>query len=64
MNLLQHSGEFMTQIRPLAICVFSQNGKILVCEGYDATTSDTFYRPLGGGIEFGEHLYLRQDSRS
>ena len=44
----------MSQIRPLAICIFSHNGKILVFEGYDPSKDETFYRPLGGGIEFGE----------
>ena len=45
----------MNQIRPLAICIFSHKDKILVCEGYDPVKDETFYRPLGGGIEFGEH---------
>jgi len=27
----------------------------LVFEGYDPVKDETFYRPLGGGIEFGEH---------
>ncbi len=44
----------MSLIRPLAICIFSHNGKILVFEGYDPTKGETFYRPLGGAIEFGE----------
>lgn len=44
----------MNQIRPIAICVFLQNHKILVSEGYDPVKVETFYRPLGGGIEFGE----------
>jgi len=44
----------MNQIRPLAICVFRNNGHILVAEGYDPVKKQTFYRPLGGGIEFGE----------
>jgi len=44
----------MNQIRPIAICVFSRNDKILVFEGYDPSKDQTFYRPLGGGIEFGE----------
>jgi 8-oxo-dGTP pyrophosphatase MutT (NUDIX family) len=44
----------MSQIRPLAICIFSHNGKILVFEGYDPTKDESFYRPLGGAIEFGE----------
>ena len=43
------------KIRPLAICVFRNNNRILVAEGYDPVKQQTFYRPLGGGIEFGEH---------
>jgi 8-oxo-dGTP pyrophosphatase MutT (NUDIX family) len=42
------------RIRPLAICVFRHNECILVAEGYDAVKNQHFYRPLGGGIEFGE----------
>jgi 8-oxo-dGTP pyrophosphatase MutT (NUDIX family) len=42
------------KIRPLAICVFCNNDRILVAEGYDPVKKTTFYRPLGGGIEFGE----------
>jgi len=45
----------MPKIRPLAICIFRHNGKILVSEEHDPTKGETFYRPLGGGIEFGEH---------
>jgi ADP-ribose pyrophosphatase YjhB (NUDIX family) len=41
-------------VRPLAICVFRHNGKILVCEGTDSVKNETFYRPAGGMIEFGE----------
>ena len=43
------------KIRPLAICVFRNNNRILVAEGYDPVKKQTFYRPLGGGIEFGEY---------
>jgi len=42
------------RIRPLAICVFRHNDRILVAEGYDSVKDEYFYRPLGGGIEFGE----------
>jgi len=42
------------RIRPLAICVFRNNNRILVAEGYDSVKDEYFYRPLGGGIEFGE----------
>jgi 8-oxo-dGTP pyrophosphatase MutT (NUDIX family) len=44
----------MNQIRPLAICVFRHRDRILVAEGYDPVKQQAFYRPLGGGIEFGE----------
>ena len=42
------------KIRPLAICVFLHQGRILVSVGYDSVKKQTFYRPLGGKIEFGE----------
>lgn len=42
-------------IRPIAICVFQHNGRILAAEGYDPKKQQTFYRPLGGAIEFGEY---------
>lgn len=42
------------RIRPLAICIFRHHDCILVAEGYDSVKDEYFYRPLGGGIEFGE----------
>jgi len=45
----------MPTIRPIAICVFRNENRILVFEGYDPFKQQYFYRPLGGGIEFGEH---------
>ncbi|HEX5838172.1 MAG TPA: NUDIX domain-containing protein [Anaerolineales bacterium] len=45
----------MNRIRPLAICIFRKNDRILVAEGYDPVKNEHFYRPLGGGIEFGEY---------
>lgn len=44
----------MNQIRPVALCVFRNNDRILVFEGFEKLRNETFYRPLGGGIEFGE----------
>jgi len=41
-------------IRPLVIAVFRQGDRILAAEAYDPLKDETFYRPLGGGIEFGE----------
>jgi 8-oxo-dGTP pyrophosphatase MutT (NUDIX family) len=42
-------------IRPIALCVFRRGDDVLVAEGYDRVKEELFYRPLGGGIEFGEH---------
>jgi 8-oxo-dGTP pyrophosphatase MutT (NUDIX family) len=42
-------------ILPIAICIFQDNGRILVAEGFDGRKNQVFYRPLGGTIEFGEH---------
>ena len=42
-------------IRPIAICVFRHDGRILAAEGYDPLKAQVFYRPLGGAIEFGEY---------
>ena len=47
----------MPRIRPLAICIFRNQDRILVAEGYDPVKKQTFYRPLGGRIEFGEWSY-------
>lgn len=43
------------QIRPIAIGIFRRDDQILVFEGYDPACDETFYRPLGGAIEFGEY---------
>jgi 8-oxo-dGTP pyrophosphatase MutT (NUDIX family) len=42
-------------IRPVALCIVRRADALLVYEGYDPTKRQTFYRPLGGGILFGEH---------
>lgn len=48
-------------IRPLALGIVWRSGdhgdELLVCEYYDHVKDETFYRPLGGGIEFGERGY-------
>lgn len=41
-------------IRPLALCIFHHQGRILVNEAHDPVKNQRFCRPLGGGIEFGE----------
>ncbi len=42
-------------VRPIAICVFRRDGRILAAEYDDPVRDQTFYRPLGGTIEFGEY---------
>ncbi len=42
------------RIRPMALCVFRHRGRILVARGRDSNNGASFYRPLGGGIDFGE----------
>jgi ADP-ribose pyrophosphatase YjhB (NUDIX family) len=44
----------MPKIRPIALAVPRRGDDILVFEYHDPTKDQTFYRPLGGGIEFGE----------
>ncbi len=43
------------RIRPLAMCIFRRGDKILAAEHFDTATQLQFYRPVGGGIEFGEY---------
>ena len=42
------------RIRPLALCVFRRGDMIFVARGHDSLKGETFYRPIGGRIEFGE----------
>jgi 8-oxo-dGTP pyrophosphatase MutT (NUDIX family) len=44
-------------IRAIAICVFRKGDGIFVPELYDPLKKQTFYRPLGGAIEFGERSH-------
>lgn len=43
------------EIRPVALGVVRRGDELLVGEDSDPATAETFYRLLGGGIEFGEH---------
>jgi len=43
------------RVKSKAVCVFRWDDKIFVAEGYDPTRAETFYRPIGGTIEFGEY---------
>lgn len=40
------------EIRPIVLGIAVRKNKLLVAEGYDKVKKNTFYRCLGGGIEF------------
>lgn len=42
------------RVRPIAIGLLVHRDHVLCARGYDAVKEQTFYRPLGGEIEFGE----------
>ncbi|GKV89166.1 MULTISPECIES: NUDIX hydrolase [Pectobacterium] len=44
----------MQKIRAKAVCLFRNNGKILLAEGHDPIKDEHYVLPLGGGIDFGE----------
>ncbi len=43
-----------TRARPVALAVIREGDEIFVFEGHDPHKGETFCRPLGGTIEFGE----------
>jgi 8-oxo-dGTP pyrophosphatase MutT (NUDIX family) len=44
----------MSQIRVVALALIEHNNRFLLAESKDNVKNETFYRPIGGGIEFGE----------
>ena len=42
------------RIRPIAVAIIRHGNRMLVEEGYDPIKQQRFFRPLGGGIDFGE----------
>ncbi len=42
------------KIRPIALCLFGNKGRILASKGFDRTKGEHFYRLLGGSIDFFE----------
>ena len=50
--------DYSNFLRPLVICVFRHEEKILACLGNDNVKNNEFYRPLGGMIEFGERAEI------
>jgi 8-oxo-dGTP pyrophosphatase MutT (NUDIX family) len=43
------------RIRPVALCIFCHESKILTAKSIDRVKHEIFYRPVGGGIDFGEN---------
>lgn len=41
-------------IRAKVVCLFAQGDRWLLTEGLDPLTQQTYWMPIGGGIEFGE----------
>lgn len=44
----------MNKIRPNALVIIKKDGKVLAIKAKDDVVGDTFYRLIGGGVEFGE----------
>ena len=44
----------MSSIRLVALALIEHNGRWLFARSHDPATNEEFYRPLGGGIDFGE----------
>ncbi|MBD1837410.1 NUDIX hydrolase [Coleofasciculus sp. FACHB-64] len=42
------------EIRVLALGLIRNDERIFISEGYDPVKQNTFYRALGGGVDFGE----------
>lgn len=50
-----YRGTLGKKIRPLALALLkNKKGQMLLHKAYDSLKNETFYRPLGGGIEFHE----------
>ncbi|MEH2297700.1 MAG: NUDIX hydrolase [Nostoc sp.] len=45
------------EIRVIALGLIRDGERIFLSEGYDPVKQETFYRALGGGVEFGETSY-------
>ncbi|MEO5951958.1 MAG: NUDIX domain-containing protein, partial [Chloroflexia bacterium] len=56
MNEAALQGDILKEkrIRATALGIFRRGDEIFVAKGYDPNKDQYFYRPLGGGIEFGE----------
>ena len=44
----------MEQITVKALCLIEHKGRLLLCKGYDRVKKETFFRFVGGTVNFGE----------
>lgn len=44
----------MRNIRAKSVCIFRNQDKVLLAEGFDPAKNETYLSPVGGGIDFGE----------
>ena len=42
------------QIRVLALGLIKKGNRVFISQGYDPVKQKTFYRAMGGGVDFGE----------
>ena len=55
----EYSGVFPPPyIRTIAIALIRRDDQVLMAEGFDSTREASFYRALGGGVEFGESSWV------
>lgn len=45
---------FAQKIRVLALAIISQGDRLFISQGFDPVKQETFYRVMGGGVDFGE----------
>jgi len=50
-------GQPKQRIRVIVLGLIKNGDRILLAEGYDPVKQETFYRALGGGVDFGETCY-------
>ncbi|NES82213.1 MAG: NUDIX hydrolase [Moorea sp. SIO2B7] len=46
---------FCQKIRLLALAIIRQDNRIFLTQGYDSIKQQTFYRAMGGGVDFAEN---------
>lgn len=45
---------FSQKIRLLALAIVKQGDRLFISQGFDPIKQETFYRVMGGGVDFGE----------